>query len=231
MITLSPRLEAAAGYARAGRFAADVGTDHAFLPVALVERGISRGAVASDINRGPLERARKNIAAAGLDGKISTVLTDGLNGLAPFAPEDIFILGMGGELIAQILSASDLPRAEGTRLILQPMTHAQDLRAYLAGAGFATRDEVLVRDASGERERIYQVLCAEYDGEARAFTPAELVLGKGNIARADAVTAEYAAYVCGVYRVRAEGLTRAGRDASAELELIRELEEIIHDCK
>ena len=234
-MNLSSRLLAAAAFARSGRFAADIGTDHAFLPIYLVSQGVSRGAVASDIHRGPIERARANISAAGLSDRITTVLTDGLSGLGPYAPEDIFILGMGGELIARILAASDLPRRPGVRLILQPMTHAADLRAALCASGFATVGETLVRDDladphGGERSRIYQVLCAEYDGVVRSLSPVELAVGQQNIARHDALTAAYAGYLCSVYRTRAEGLASAGKCASAELEMIRALEAVIHDC-
>ena len=231
---LSSRLCAAAAFARPGAFACDVGTDHAYLPIHLVGEGISRGAVASDIHRGPLDRAQRNIASAGLSDRITTVLSDGLAGLDAYPTEDIFILGMGGELIARILSASELPRRPGTRLILQPMTHAADLRAMLAREGFRTVGETLVRDDLADRAgktRIYQVLCAEYDRVPRTLTPAELVLGRENIARGGELLAEYARFLCAVYRTRADGLAAAGRPADEELELIRDLEEIIHDCK
>ena len=105
--TPGARLCAAAGYARQGKLIADVGTDHAYLPVYLVESGVSKGALATDINRGPLERAAANVAAAGLCDRITLRLADGLDGVADLAPEDIFILGMGGELIARILGDSE----------------------------------------------------------------------------------------------------------------------------
>lgn len=230
---LSSRLFAAASYARRGAFAADIGTDHAFLPIYLVSSGIARGALACDVNRGPLERARINIAAAGLSDRIGTCLTDGLQGLEASGAEDIFILGMGGELIARILSASALPRRPGVRLILQPMTHANDLRRMLARQGFRVIDERLVRDDLADKSgktRLYQILCAEYDGICRIFTEAELWIGPQNIARHDENTREYAAYVCRVLQTRADGLASAGSDASAELAVIHDLEEIIHDC-
>ena len=124
------RLLAAAGYARQGKFIADVGTDHAYLPVYLAEAGVSAGAVATDINRGPLERAAANVAAAGLSDKITLRLADGLDGVEAFCPEDIFILGMGGELIARILGNSDSIKNENIRLILQPMTRQAALRRF-----------------------------------------------------------------------------------------------------
>ena len=100
---LSKRLMAAAEECREGSFIADVGTDHAYLPVYLAREGKIRGAVASDINEGPICRARENIAAAGLSDKISTLLCNGLSGVEKYHPSDIFILGMGGDLISQII--------------------------------------------------------------------------------------------------------------------------------
>ena len=83
---------------------ADVGTDHAYLPIYLVSAGVAHRAVASDINQGPLSRAEANIQRFSLSSQISTRLTPGLAGIAEFAPTDILICGMGGELIASILA-------------------------------------------------------------------------------------------------------------------------------
>ncbi len=189
-ITLSPRLQTAVPYVRGGGLVADIGTDHAYLPIHLCEAGVltpaSAGdicAVAADINRGPVERAGIHIAAAGLADRILTVQTDGLCGLEAYDPSDIIIFGMGGELIAAILTASPWVRAEGRRLILQPMTHAERLRAYLAEAGWVIVGETLSR----EGERIYQTLCAERgSAPPPALTPAELAVGQAVFRRADA---------------------------------------------
>ena len=125
------RLAAAVSFGRKGKRVADIGTDHASLPIFLVGNGISDSALACDINIGPLNAAKKNIDAAGLSNKIDTKLTDGLKGIEDFKPEDIYILGMGGELIWRIINDSELARVDGIRLILQPMTHAHDLRRGL----------------------------------------------------------------------------------------------------
>lgn len=148
MIARSPgaRLKAAAGYARQDKMIADIGTDHAYLSVYLIGSGISRGAVATDINRGPLERAAANVAAAGLADRITLRLCDGLAGVEAFCPQDIFILGMGGELIARILGESEMIKNEDIRLILQPMTRQAAVREFLLCGGFCIDDEVLVEE-------------------------------------------------------------------------------------
>ena len=185
-VKLTPRLMTAVPYVRGGCLLADVGTDHAYLPIYLCEQGRltpviagngeSLCAIASDINKGPVERADQHIEAAGLSGVIRTVRTDGLTGLDTYDPADIIIFGMGGELIAAILEAAPWVNREGRRLILQPMTHAEKLREYLLSAGFAIVGETLSR----EGERIYQTICAEPAPRESlpVLTPAELAVGQ-----------------------------------------------------
>ncbi len=183
-VKLSPRLATAVPYVRPASLVADIGTDHAYLPIFLCESGIltvregAVSAVAADINRGPVERARVHIAAAGLSDRIATAETDGLFGLDAYDPDDILIFGMGGELIASILAAAPWIRRVGKRLILQPMTHAEKLRAHLRETGWHIVGETLSR----EGERIYQTLCAEWDDgtPAPALTLAELAVGQAH---------------------------------------------------
>ena len=161
-VKLTPRLMTAVPYVRGGRLLADIGTDHAYLPIYLCEQGrltpVTAGngeslcAIASDINKGPVERADQHVAAAGLSSVIRTHQTDGLTGLDVYDPDDIVIFGMGGELIAAILESAPWVNREGRRLILQPMTHAEKLRAYLLSSGFAIVGETLSR----EGERLYR---------------------------------------------------------------------------
>ena len=186
-VKLTPRLMTAVPYIRGGRLVADIGTDHAYLPIYLCEQrklspvtaknGETLCAIAADINKGPVERADQHIAEARLTKYIRTVQTDGLTGLDAFDPADIIIFGMGGELIASILEAAPWTHAAGKRLILQPMTHAEKLREYLLGAGFAIVGETLSR----EGDRIYQTICAEPAPEGYippALSPSELAVGQ-----------------------------------------------------
>ncbi|MBR5124243.1 MAG: SAM-dependent methyltransferase [Clostridia bacterium] len=187
-IKLTPRLLTAVSYVRGSRLVADIGTDHAYLPIYLCEQrkltpvtvgsGETLCAVAADINKGPVERADEHIAAARLTKYIKTVQTDGLTGLDLYDPQDILIFGMGGELIASILAAAPWVNVPGKRLILQPMTHAEKLREYLLAAGYSIVGETLSR----EGDRIYQTICAEPASGAPAvnLTPAELAVGQAS---------------------------------------------------
>lgn len=177
---LSNRLKSAVGFVRGGFFA-DVGTDHAHLPVYLYNTGRICGAVASDINRGPLAIARANIAENGAAAGVVTQLSDGLAELERYHPRDIAIFGMGGELIMRIVDDAPWVKDEAIRLILQPMTKQAELRDFLLASGFVIIDEVLSEDEG----KLYQTLCAEYrpDADIPPYSRAERLLGRHNIAR------------------------------------------------
>ena len=193
-IKLTPRLMTAVPYVRKGSLIADIGTDHAYLPIYLCEQrklapvitpnGETLCAVAADINKGPVERADQHIAAARLTKQIRTVQTDGLRGLDVYDPADIIIFGMGGELIAHILEASPWVHTVGRRLVLQPMTHPEKLREYLRNTGYTVVGETLSR----EGDRIYQTICVEM-GEAGDTLPtptlAEDMVGRATFRLAD----------------------------------------------
>ncbi len=222
-LRLDGRLASAAAYVRGGPVA-DVGTDHAYLPAYLVQSGKSCRAVAADINEGPLRRARETVREYGLEGKIDTVLCDGLSALKPYSPEDIIIFGMGGELIKSIIGAAPWTRSHDIRLILQPMSHRAELREWLLAEGYEIIDEA----TSLADGRIYQTVCAEYrGGERERYSPAELLVGKHNIARADKLTEQYIHQVYSTYKTRLCGKMKAGADDSYERAVLAELDQII----
>ena len=136
-IKLSKRLSAAAAMTRDGASFADIGTDHAYLPIFLLQNGKIKRAYASDINKGPIENANENLKKYGLDGVTVTAVASGLDGIEKIAPTDIAICGMGGELIVKILENAPYVRQNHVRLILQPMTHVELVREYLQN-GFYT---------------------------------------------------------------------------------------------
>ena len=101
---LSKRLYAVAGLVTKGASVADIGTDHGYIPIYLIEQGISPKAIALDINKGPLERARMHIVGHGLKDRIETRLSDGLEAVMPGEVDTMIAAGMGGGLIIKILT-------------------------------------------------------------------------------------------------------------------------------
>lgn len=169
---LTRRLNAAFDLVREGRIVADIGTDHAYLPIALVSSGKCKKAFASDIGKGPLERASQNISEAGLEGVIETVLTDGVayfDGIA----DEVVIAGMGGELIYRIISDAPFLKNQDVHMVLQPMTKVAFLRQALAGDGFRIDRERLVK----EDGKIYTVLSVNFDGVKRELSPLDALTG------------------------------------------------------
>ena len=163
-LELPPRLRLIAGWVPEGAYLADVGTDHAYLPNWLRLHGKIREAIASDLRPGPLERARNTGRLYGTDG-IEYRLCSGLSGIRPSEVDTIVIAGMGGETILSILKAAPWTADGHHTLLLQPQTHEELVRQYLAKNGFIITREALVRD----RGTLYTVM------EARAGK-AELTL-------------------------------------------------------
>lgn len=156
--SLPKRLSAIYDIVENGALVADIGTDHALLPIALVENGKCDSAIASDIALGPLKIAEKNILSHGLLEKIKTVQSDGLENVSKFNPKNIIIAGMGGETIRDILSTSPYPKCSGALLLLQPMTHCELLREHLITSGFSILDEKVIR----EQHRFYVIIAARF---------------------------------------------------------------------
>ncbi len=172
-LVLSPRLQAAAEFVRPGARLADVGTDHAYLPVYLSCQQRISEALASDIAKGPLKRAKETIGKYSAEEKVKTRLTPGLMGAEDFCPTDIVIAGMGGEMIVSVLENAGVVLDEGVHLILQPMTKQEVLRRFLSEKGFELLDETLVN----EGERFYQILLCHYTGRAYSLSPLEEIFG------------------------------------------------------
>ena len=226
---LDARLLAVASMVRKGAYLADVGTDHAYLPVYLAESNIISGAVASDIHKGPLESADKNIREAGFSDKIQTLLTNGLQGIEKYPVTDIAIAGMGGLMIRNILEKAQFLRAENSpHLILQPMQHIPELRRYLAENGFSINQE---KQALADG-KFYQILLAVYDGEIREYTETELLLGRYNIEHKKE-NEENFLRLCerqtDVLREKIIGLEKGGRSAEKERALYAAIEKELKD--
>ena len=144
MIRLSKRMQAVASMVTAGSRLADVGTDHGYVPIWLVQKGNIPSAIAMDINPGPLERASENIREAGLEEKIRTLLGDGLTKLSPGDCDSILIAGMGGELVIHILTEGEAVCRSAKELILQPQSEIGKVRSYLRSHNYRIVDEDMV---------------------------------------------------------------------------------------
>ena len=155
---LPPRLKYIASLVPKGSLVADVGTDHAHLPIYLIENRITNRVIASDIVDGPIMSAKKNISAHGLDGKIEVIKSDGIVKVFPLSPETVIIAGMGGETIRDIISACEYSKVAAPLFLLQPMTHAEVLRKYLIENGFSIVSESVVR----EQHRYYVIISAQF---------------------------------------------------------------------
>lgn len=171
-LTLTPRLRAIADQVPDGCRFADIGTDHAYLPVWLLLQGRIEEAIAADLREGPLSRARETAEKWGVARHVSCRLCDGLSSVAPGEVDTVAIAGMGGETIAAILAAAPWTR-EGTQLLLQPMTSFHDLRRWLFENGYNIEREHIVR----EGKRLYTIMTVR-GGEMEPPSPAELWVGR-----------------------------------------------------
>ena len=169
---LSNRLDLVASFVPAGARLLDVGSDHAYLPIALLQEGKIEAAIAGEVVEGPYQSALQNVADNGLEDKIEVRLA---NGLAAFEPADgiscITIAGMGGRLIADILAAGLEKLANVSRLVLQPNNREDELRAWLVNHDFRIVDEAILE----ENEKFYEILVVEQGSQE--LTAKELRFG------------------------------------------------------
>lgn len=171
---LSQRLATVAKYIPKGSRLADIGTDHAYLPVHLLKRGLIAGGIAGEVVRGPFENAEHEIAREGFTGQLTARLANGLRAIEPTDQIDtVAIAGMGGALITQILT-QDFDRLTGVqRLVLQPNVGAMQVRQFLMTHGFQlVAEEILAEDG-----HIYEVLVADRATETQTYHEEELRFG------------------------------------------------------
>lgn len=213
---ISKRLLCAASFAQKGDFVADVGTDHAYLPIYLYTKGIIKGAVVSDINEGPIGRAKENILEFSCEGAVIPILSDGLYRIDQYSPDTVFILGMGGELILNIISSAEWVKKKRPRLVLQPMTHSELLRAYLFDNGFEITEELLVEDG-----KIYQIIVTEYTEKRTDYNALELRFGKINLSRREPLLLCALSRESEILSARIEGRKSAGLDGGEDEALFK----------
>lgn len=188
LFSLSPRLEALASRVPCGARLADIGTDHAMLPVWLLCQGVIERAVATDLRESPLKSARENARRFGVEERISFRLGDGLGVLNSDEADVIAIAGMGGDTIAAILKAAPWALGGEHLFLLQPMSSVPELRARLQSHGFDIISENLCTDA-GRR----YVSMAVRARASIGLTPGEIWVGRQFRDKEDPLRAAYLA--------------------------------------
>lgn len=161
MLNIGPRLLCAASLVQPHRKTVDIGTDHAYLPSYLVLNGITEDVLACDIGVFPLKNAENTVNSLSLQNNISLRISDGLRNVSPDEAEEIVICGMGGVLMVEILKAAPWIKKEGLHLVLQPMTHSEDVRRFLCENGFYIQEEKCVKD----NQKVYCCISAFFTGK------------------------------------------------------------------
>ncbi len=172
-IQLSERLHKVASFVREGAIVADIGSDHAYLPVYLVQQGKVEKAIAGEVVVGPFESAVKNVKRHGLTSSITVRLASGLAAIEESDGVDtVTIAGMGGSLIASILEEGKHSLGKVRRIITQPNIHAQAIREWATINGWMLSNEHILK----EDGKIYEILVLErgqvvYDERALLLGP------------------------------------------------------------
>ena len=141
---LSKRLKAVASLVTPSHAVADVGCDHGYIPIYLIQEGIAQKAIAMDVNVGPLEVAKENIEAHQCSAGIETRLSDGVNALAPHEVKTVVIAGMGGNLVMKILAEGQATLTTVRELILQPQSEIAEVRKFLQAKGYSIVAEDMI---------------------------------------------------------------------------------------
>lgn len=183
---ISNRLKTVASMVSEGYRVADIGTDHAYVPIYLIREERCPGALAMDIGKGPLERAEDHIRQYGLECRIETRLSDGLTGYEQGEADSIVIAGMGGALMERILESGSDKLAGVKELILSPQSEIFLVREWLSRNGWQTVREVMLL----EDEKYYTVIRA-VPGAAQILKPVEAWYGKYLLDSADAVLFQF----------------------------------------
>ena len=171
---LSLRLTAVAQFVTKGNRLADIGTDHGYVPIYLVKCGIIPSAIAMDINKGPLERAKEHIEEYGLTDKVKTRLSDGLKKLGEGEADTVLIAGMGGNLIVKILEEGREVLKSVKELVLSPHSEIDLVRQYLVENYYEIIHENMVFDGG----KYYTIIKAVKTDTKTVYSKVEEQYGK-----------------------------------------------------
>lgn len=210
---------------------ADIGTDHAYIPIYLVQTGKCRKVIATDARKGPLEKAMKNIAQYALSDRIELRHGDGLKPVTEDECDCFIIAGMGGVVISGIIEASFETAQKASALVLQPVYTEEVLREYLLQKGFLIETESLVRDEG----RMYVVIRARYDGIVRNEDILYMHVGRALFEQRDPLLKEYLEWRIRIQTRIADGMKKSLRldkgIAEREFDLLKRMEEAYASLK
>ena len=196
-IQISRRLQSVAAFVQEGKRLADVGCDHGYIPIYLLQKKKIEKAIAMDINQGPLMRAKEHIQEWGLENYIDTRLSDGVKALKPNEVQSVVIAGMGGPLMEKILTEGNEVLQTVTELVLQPQSEIGHFRRFLIENGYEiTHEEMILEDG-----KYYPIMRAVH-GKAKEQTEAEYLYGKKLLQNRNPVLKEF----LDREQVKAEGL-------------------------
>lgn len=225
MVKLSNRLLAAASFVTNGNVLADVGTDHGYIPIYLMQEKCIPKAIAMDINAGPLQRAKEHIAMYGLGDYIETRLSDGVAALAPGEADAILAAGMGGGLILHILEEGKEVCRQAKELILQPQSEVERVRNYLWSSGYVILEENMIL----EDGKFYPMMRVQYQNVAdteKADSPLFCRYGKHLLEQKHAVLNEYLKREQKLYSEILENLSKTAVSEKTK-ERMAEVEEVL----
>ncbi|NLC44942.1 MAG: SAM-dependent methyltransferase [Clostridiales bacterium] len=164
-MNIRPRLRAIADLVPHSQNIADIGTDHGYLPLYLLQWGRIPNAIAADVSAGSLKKASALIEQNNMSHVIETRLGNGLSVLSAGEVDTIVIAGMGGVLISEILQQGEKVARSASTLILQPMIGQEELRRWLIQNQYRIQDEDLVKESN----RIYEIIVAVPDEEVKEY--------------------------------------------------------------
>jgi tRNA (adenine22-N1)-methyltransferase len=209
---LSPRLLKIASLIPNGETLADVGTDHGYIPLYLFQNDVISYAIAMDVNPMPLKRAEDNICAAGYGNKCEFRLSDGLEKLSEGEVTSVVIAGMGGLLMIDIIMRGMSVINDDTKLFLQPMIAAPELRLFLFENGFTIENEYVIQ----EENKFYNIIRA-LRGTSK-YNDEDIYIGRNVKKNSPDVFGEYIKYKHRVCSNIMEGIKKSRNPNKAELE-------------
>ena len=216
-LPISKRLLCCASMVQPGSRVADIGTDHGYLGIYLLQSGAARHVIACDLRKDPLENARRNAKLFGVDGEMELRLSDGLEKILPDEVDTVVMAGMGGDLIQKILSQCPWRKREGLQFILQPQSAGTVLRRWLCEDGCEIRREEPVQDG----HFLYTVMDIQ-QGEPAPLTPGTEYASPALLASGIPLVGNYLARVENALQETVRGLTNAEKQRPERLSYFRQ---------